>query len=266
MHTPLCGHAFGMPTEYVQCAAARRIDLITFTCHVPVEDPAFGGQRIRMREDQLEEYFTLVEEGRQLGAQLGVEVLTGIEAEIFPERERLDGMYRVLESWPFDFVLGSLHHPLPSYRAWLEAHELREDRAIIDAYFTHLADALPGSPYHSLSHPDVIRCYGTVSSFYPDEHEPSIRRLLQAAVANDTCLEVNTSGLVKEAYEVHPDPVILRWAHEEGVKLTLGSDSHRPEQVGQHFDEVLALLRDIGFDAIHAHRKGERFAVPLDPS
>ena len=37
------------------------------------------------------------------------------------------------------------------------------------------------------------------------------------------------SGLNKGVYEVHPDPIILKWAQEMGCKLTIGSDSHRPE-------------------------------------
>lgn len=86
MHTPLCGHAHGRPVDYVRIAAEHSIDLITFTCHIPMSCDSFGGPGIRMNEDDLGEYFAITTEARKHGEKVGVEVLTGIEAEIFPDQ------------------------------------------------------------------------------------------------------------------------------------------------------------------------------------
>ncbi len=49
MHTFLCGHAVGTPTDYVREAARRGLGLITFTCHAPMENETiFRGRGIRM--------------------------------------------------------------------------------------------------------------------------------------------------------------------------------------------------------------------------
>ena len=109
----------------------------------------------------------------------------------------------------------------------------------------------------------MIRIYGTVQSFDPAAHEPGIRRFLAAAAEHDVCIEVNTSGLSKGVYQVHPDPMIMDWAVEQGVKFTVGSDAHRPSSVGQHFERVLPLLRAKGCERVYYHRGGIREEAPL---
>ena len=84
MHTPLCGHAVGDPVEYVREAAKRAMDLVTFTCHIPMDNIGFGGRNIRMAYEDLSTYFKIVDEARKVGEDFGVRVLTGIEAEVFP--------------------------------------------------------------------------------------------------------------------------------------------------------------------------------------
>lgn len=263
MHTYLCGHAVGEPEEYVRTAAQRGIQLMTFTCHVPMKDAGFGQQGTRMRHDQLPEYFALVERARREGESLGVEVLCGIEAEIYPEADKLTDMDETLAAHEFDFILGSLHHQCPGYQKWLQRHRMVTDHEKLEAYFAHVTLGVMSGRYHSLAHPDVIRIYGTVERFHPPTHEETLRRLLQACVDHEVCLEVNTSGLDKGVYTLHPDPIILDWAAEMGVRLTLGSDSHRPENVGRHFDNTLAVLRKKGFAEIQAFRKGQRFGVGI---
>ncbi len=263
MHTPLCGHAVGDPIDYVRHAARTGIDLITFTCHVPLDDERMGGPGIRMAEADLPRYIDMVADAAEHGRELDVRVLTGIEAEISPDAALMERMDEILARHPFDFVLGSLHHPFPAYRGWLEEHGITDEPAIIETYFRHLADGVRSGRYHSIAHPDVIRIYGTVERFEPVEHEAVIRDFLQAVIDSDCCLEVNTSGLTKGVFEVHPDPVILDWAAEMGARLTLGSDAHKPDSVGQKFDEILPLLAAKGFAHLHYFERRQRHAIPI---
>lgn len=263
MHTPLCGHATGEPIEYVLAAKERGLDLITITCHIPMEWEAFGQAGIRMRRDQLDEYIQLVGETAELAKPLGVEVLCGIEAEVFPDEGHMETMDEALAAHPWDFVLGSLHAQCQSYLGWLADHKVKKDEMRIDSYFRHLIDGAQSGRYDSMSHPDVIRTYGVVKEFNLAIHEDVIREFLQAVVDEDICMEVNTSGLTKGAYEIHPDPLILDWASEMGVKLTIGSDSHRPDSVGQFFGWVQPLLRDKGFLDLYYFRGRERQRIEM---
>ena len=263
MHTTLCGHAIGAPIEYAMMAMEKEIDLITITCHIPMEWEAFGQQGIRMRRDQLDTYIKLVEGTAKKAKAFGVEVLCGIEAEVFPDEGHMETMDEVLAAHSWDFVLGSLHAQCWSYLTWLKEHKVKDDATKIDCYFRHLIDGVQSGRYDSMSHPDVIRTYGVVDEFVPAEHEEVIRNFLQAVVDEDICMEVNTSGLTKGDFEVHPDPQILDWASEIGVKLTIGSDSHKPSSVGQHFTEVQLKLRSKGFSALHYFRQRERIRIDM---
>jgi histidinol-phosphatase (PHP family) len=263
MHTPLCGHASGMPVEYVEAAARAGLQLITFTCHLPMDRVDMGGPGIRMSTKMLPVYLDLVEQGRKLGERLGVEVLCGIEGEWHPDPEILAEIDQSLALHPWDFVLGSLHAALVAYERRFEQLGCRNDHDRIELYFRDLADGVRSKRYDSMSHPDVVRLYGVVDRYEPSEHEATIRAFLQACVESRTCIEVNTSGLIKAVPCLHPHPLILKWASEMGVKLTLGSDSHRPDQVGQFFNEVIPQLRAAGFSSVNYFRNRVRSAVVL---
>ncbi len=266
MHTPLCGHAVGAPLEYALTALDRGIDLITITCHIPMEWEAFGQAGIRMPLSELDRYIALVADTAKKAEAFGVEVLCGIEAEVFPDLAHMESMDAVLAWHDWDFVLGSLHAQCQSYLIWLKTNQVKTDAGKIDCYFRHLIDGVQSGRYDSMSHPDVIRTYGVVDAFDPRAHEVVIREFLQTLVESDVCMEVNTSGLNKGDFEVHPDPLIMDWAVEAGVKLTIGSDSHHPLSVGQHFGTVLPLLRQKGFKDLYYHRKRERIRIDLpDP-
>lgn len=266
MHTPLCGHAVGQPLEYVEQAARKGLRRVTFTCHQPFDDPRFGGPRIRMAERALPLYFDLVEEARAYGETRGVEVLAGIEAEIFPDPDDQKALAAVIAGQPFDFVLGSMHHQLDAYHEVLHRRRIvGDDTAIIAHYFGCLEAAAGSGLFHSLSHPDVIRLYGTLwGRFDPAAHEEPIRAAIAAAVENGVCWEINTSGRNKGDLVEHPDPLIRQWGIEAGLRFTLGSDAHRPDHVGQHFRRVLEEAAEQGMTAYSYFRGGERFEVPLD--
>lgn len=264
MHTPLCGHAVGDPVEYVEAAVAKGMDRITFTCHIPLDlGDDFGGTGIRMRRSQLETYRAMVDAAAERGTALGVEVFYGIEAEVFPDDRVVARVREIIEKEPFDFVLGSLHHQLPAYHSWLDANGEHDEPAVICAYFRHLAQAVRSGLYDSIAHPDVIRIYGTVEPFDPREYRTEIEEFLKALSEEDHCMEVNTSGLIKGVYEVHPAPVILEWAREKDIRLTMGSDAHSPGQVGQYFPEITQFLISLGYDKIHYFKNRERVEVPI---
>jgi len=264
MHTPLCGHATGDPTAYVDTAARNGVSLITFTCHIPMPGEGFAQTGIRMRRDDIPAYRKLVAEAREYGASRGVEVLYGIEAEIHPDKTAMEAMDRLLEEEPFDYVLGSLHHMLPAFRQWLHDSGCRDDAGKIEAYFQCLAEGARSGRYHSLSHPDVIRIYSTLEgSFEPQAHRDAICAFLDAVKDSGTCLEINTSGLIKGDYVIHPDPLIMEWALARGIPFTFGSDSHSPDRVGHYFDEAVSRFRPLGLDKLHFFRGGKRHPVAL---
>lgn len=263
MHTPLCGHASGTPMEFLREAVRKEIKLLTFTCHIPIDLPEFGGPTIRMREKDFPYYLEYVEKAREMGQGMGVDVLCGIEAEVFPVPDVQERIAAFINANNFDFVLGSLHHQLKSYKDHLIRKNRENDPEIIAGYFEELAEGAKTGIFNSIAHPDVIRIYGTVEPFDPAEYETPIKHFLATCASSNTCIEVNTSGLTKGIFKLHPDPLILQWALQAGVELTIGSDAHKPQSVGQYFDQTLRLIRETGFKNLNYFVRGQRQKFPV---
>lgn len=263
MHTPLCGHAIGTPLEFLKAAKEKGLKLITITCHVPIDLPEFGGPRIRMPESEFPNYLAWVNQAREIGQAMGIDVLYGIEGEIFPENHIQSRIGDFITKENFDYVLGSLHHQLPSYRNHIDSRGRMKDSEIIEGYFLELCEGARTGIFHSIAHPDVIRIYGTVQPFDPSDYEKVIREFLKVCHQTDTCIEVNTSGLTKGIFEIHPDPIIMKWAKEEEVELTIGSDAHMPQSVGQFFDKALNLIKIAGHDHLNYFLNGKRKRIDI---
>ena len=259
IHTPLCGHAIGEPDELVDSAHEKGLELITFTCHVPMSDPAFGGPSVRMDHDDLPRYKEFVDAARAHAEPLGIEVRYGIEAEIFPDDAIMEEMDEILSAERFDFILGSLHHQVPAYRQWIASRGLETDDEIIRHYFKHLEHGVASGRYHSVAHPDLIRIYHTIKGpFDAYRYEEEIRGALSSAARHGVCWEMNTSGKFKgEGPFIHPHPTIFGWAVEEGVNFTVGSDTHSPAMLTQGFDDVRILLREHGVNALWTFKGGK---------
>ncbi|MEZ4580078.1 MAG: PHP domain-containing protein [Caldilineaceae bacterium] len=85
MHTPLCKHARGNPTEYAAVAWERGLKGIVVTCHNPPVDG--WSPQVRMAEDQFDTYVELIEEARAQWAGR-VDVRMGLECDFVPGMEQ----------------------------------------------------------------------------------------------------------------------------------------------------------------------------------
>jgi histidinol-phosphatase (PHP family) len=57
---------------------------------------------------------------------------------------------------------------------------------------------------------------------------------------------------------------LLEICYAEGVRVTIGSDAHSPEQVGRYMPEALDLLKSVGYREITAFDQRNKSSVPLD--
>jgi len=55
----------------------------------------------------------------------------------------------------------------------------------------------------------------------------------------------------------------LDMAFEARIPIVISSDSHAPGEVGIHFDEALALVRDVGYRSTVRFKGRQRIEVPL---
>lgn len=255
MHTPLCGHAQGEPQEYAEAACRRGLDGIIFTCHTPLPDGMSA--EVRMKEDELPEYAESIQACRD-DFQGRCEVRLGLEVDFVPGYEK--ALEKIIQSQPFDYIIGSVHPHLPEIRDvfWKD-----DPVDFSKAYFNLQAQAAETGLFDTIAHPDVIkiiRWAGYDKALMKDE----FCRFLDRIAAAGVCLECNTSGLTRRVQEIHPSPAFLPLLAERGIPVVIGSDAHRPERVGDGFREGLESLREAGYEELQVFKARDKSAVPLE--
>ena len=194
----------------------------------------------------------------QLTIRAGIEIG---EPHIFASESE-----QLLAHWPFDYVLGSLH--------WVGEESIFDPgyfrrRTPDEAYgqfFAELANLTSTRGFDILSHFDVpIRTAHAVYGYYdPNRYEEAIRTVLQQCIDREIALDLNTSALRKRAKVLTPAPEILHWYVEMGGQhITLGSDAHHPEHVGNHLDVALRIAWEAGLRHVTQFEQRQARLVPF---
>jgi len=188
----------------------------------------------------------------------------GIEADFVPGRE--DRMATLLESYDWDYVLGSIHFlrdAAVDMDRWDVWEGPRDPEAVWRRYFETLGEAARSGMFDVLSHPDLVKVWG------PERPRPDgdLRRFYELAMdgiaESRIAIEVSTAGLRKPAGEIYPAPELLRWCVEAGCPVALSSDAHVPDDLGHRYEDALALLEDVGVTEICVFERRERRLEPV---
>ena len=177
----------------------------------------------------------------------GLKIRRGMEFGMTPEN--LSQFQQDLQRRPFDFVLGSVHFvdDLDAYYA-----DYWRDKTIFQAERRYLEATLDCVRVHDdfdvLAHLTYIaktRCHPAPRPVVYAEHRELIDEILRTLAAKGKGLEMNTSG-VDRCGGYLPTPDILRRFRELGGEIvTIGSDAHRSDRVGQYTFDACGILRDI---------------------
>ena len=109
MHTPLCRHAVGEPSEYAAQAVALGLTEIGFSDHSPMRQDDFDNWR--MRADQLDEYVGKIERARAMFPQLTIKL--ALEVDYLPGHE--PWIRELAARQPWDYLIGSVHYVSDSW-------------------------------------------------------------------------------------------------------------------------------------------------------
>ena len=171
----------------------------------------------------------------------------------------------VLAQYPFDYVLGSLH--------WVGADFVFDDKfykrpaaEAFGAFFGELAVMTLAGGFDVLSHFDLP---ARMSRPFYGDYDPTpfaepIRAVLANCVAHGIALDINTAALRRNTPTLTPGEVVLRWYRElGGERITLGSDSHRPANLGANLKDAIAAARAVGFRYVTSYQQRVAHMVPL---
>lgn len=257
IHTARCGHASGEMGQYVKRAEETGLGEIGFADHLPLlhsVDP-----HLTMSRDELPLY---LEEVARAAAGAAIPVRLGIEADYVVES--VDELATILGAHSFDYVLGSVHF----VDGWafddprhIAGYEGRDHEELYEGYFGAAIEAVRTGLFDVLAHPDLIKKFGILPAIDLSDH---YAQLADAVARQDMAVEVSTAGLRKPIGEIYPTEEFLAACLARGIPVTLGSDAHRPEEVGYRFGDAVDLLRRVGYTEISVLRSRKRSPVSLD--
>jgi histidinol-phosphatase (PHP family) len=241
--------------EYCRRAVEVGLEEICFTTHYE-PDPArrqrewvnVGGRRVPMEAGWVGSYIAeIVSLQQRFG---GLVILAGVEVGYEPGLEEAIALF--LAAHPFDFVIGAVHSL--DHVALTSGSELDEFRGaygkdepaeVAARYFGRLTAVVKSGLFDAVAHIDAYRKY--IRTLYDERFDAAcaaeLPRFLSVLAQSATALEVNTSAQRRGMSDPYPAWPVLDLAVSAGVRrVTVGSDAHRPDDVGCGIAEVTTRL------------------------
>lgn len=224
MHTQFSADSEMQAAEAVLAAEKLGLGMV-FTEHLDLDYPgdlAFSFSP----EEYWEAYGSLRSTKLRLGAELGMQAGQGERNKAFAARV------------PFDMIIGSIHVVEQADIYYKTFYEGRSKRETYEAYFAAMAECLKEHAFVDvLGHMDYIARYAPYENaeLQYQAYNEAIDQVLEAAVATDTVLELNTRRLGDRLALKELTPIYRRYYALGGRYVTLGSDAHEAKAIGTAF-------------------------------
>lgn len=264
VHTAYSKHATGSVDEVVRAALARGVTVLTLTDHAPFHIDS----RNRLLDSEMDRYFADIERART--AYRGdITILRGLELDFLPGGA--EDVARLLNRYPLDFAVGSIHYIPLDGGEQVKVWELERLNAppVLARYFSALAELLGCGLFDAVGHADTL-LRGVPEEVVHRYMEP----LLPAFARHRIAFELNASGLRKTTLdpdsgrEVHgrwsfPSRSLLPLLIRSGAAFTVGSDAHAPQDVGAGVQELVDALVPSGLETVSYFQDRERVDVDV---
>ena len=253
MHTHFSGDSEANPREHVLQAIKMNLDEICFTDHRDFNYP------IDSFELDVENYYqtiqALKEEFKdQITIKWGIEM--GLDLEHQEEIEKL------IQSYPFDFVIGSIHviHHTELYYGEFFKGKTKE-QAHREFFEETLKCVKAFDCFNVLGHLDYIVRYGPYEDKTVDhqKYQDIIDEIFKTLIQKGKGIEVNTSGYRDLKTCGFPNfEQVQRYYDLGGRIITIGTDSHTSDRVGENCLNVAKKYQEIGFDDVSTFTQRKR--------
>jgi len=175
-----------------------------------------------------------------------IRVFDAVEMDYVPdERDRIAAF---LEEAAFDYAVGSVHTVddvnVQAARPFRDASEA-ERRAVVEGYYDAVVDLIESELFAVAAHLDLPERNSQLRGLATGEQ---YERVADALAGSRTVPELNAGRVLREYGEFHPADPFLAALRERGVEMTLGTDSHDPEEIQPRMEVAREFARERGFE------------------
>ena len=248
--------------EVVRDAVSMGITELCFTDHVDygVKTDWDSGERVVYKAGMARlnvDYKRYYKEVLELRNKYADKIKLKLGMEFGVQMHTLEKYEKLFAGYPFDFIILSLHQvenkeiwckEFQEGRSWKEYNEryYREMLALVQNY----------KNYSVLGHIDFITRYDDNGKYPFEKVKSIIEEILKVVIADGKGIEINTSSYRYGLNDLTPGREILCLYRQLGGRIiTIGSDSHKREDLGNYIEETKQELRKLGFKEYCTYEK-----------
>ncbi|MGB9586977.1 MAG: histidinol-phosphatase HisJ family protein [Armatimonadota bacterium] len=230
--------------DFVHAARTMRLDEFGPSDHY-VLSPANKLESWSMPLDALDAYVESVQKAAGHAGDSTI-VRLGLEADYFPETA--EELRRIIASYPFDYVIGSVHRldgfPIDDVAEdWLPLTEA-EKNDIIRRYWVRVKEMAQSQMFDIAGHIDLVKKFDVWPTI---DISKEISAALDAIADAGMSFELNTSGWYKPCREAYPSHGIVRGCLQRGIPVLISADAHKPQDLIRAYDRAERLLIEVGY-------------------
>lgn len=244
--------------EHLLQAKKLGLEYVIFTDHIDM-----GAIEIEFQKHiDFDEYFKTMKMFEE-----EYEISIGVGVEIGYEKNYKDEIDELLDKYPFDFVISSIHYGDGKDFYLGDFFDGKSQYESYLRYFEVILEMVENfNNFEVLGHLDHIVRYGPFEEKAYDlkDYKEIIDTILKTLIKKDKGMELNTSGLRGELKTTFPKGEVLsRYKELCGKIITIGSDAHFNRDYYGGILEGMDLLKDLGFSEVSSfkERKIQQFKI-----
>ena len=258
------------PEEIIKSAIDSGLQSLGFSDHAPVPFQ----NSFSIAEGELSNYIAKIEQLKSEFADQ-IEILLSLEVDHIPAL--MDDFFIQNPEVNLDYTIGSVHLvgvDSPENLWFIDGpkREIYDDglqqffggdiRLAVKAFYHQTNRMLEQQTPDIIGHLDLIKIWGhnPIKKSPYAYAEPVLKKIR----ASGLVVEINSAGLRKPVKEIYPSREIMEQMFRLSIPVTLGSDAHNPQQVGEGLENCVELLKKIGYRSMICFERRKHRVIPLD--
>lgn len=265
----------GSIDDHATQALAQGFHSLGFSSHAPVPFE----NKFAIREEDMDKYCREVRSAAKRYKEK-LDIFLGLEIDYIPGLTKDFSYWK--NAYSLDYTIGAIHLVKPEngdglwftdgskqavYDEGLKKYFGGDIRKAVRAYFIQIIEMLDTQKPDILGHFDKIRMHNKGRFFREDEpwYQDWIREVLDAAVRNQSIIEINTRGLYKKrSDDFFPSTKLFPLILERKIPVLISTDAHAPAEQALFYRQAMEELEKAGLREMAIFSRDGWGTVALD--